>query len=479
MNSQELPTDRLATTDEAGRRVFLHPADVAGKYRTRRNILNAVLIVFFLVLPWIQINGHQALWIDIGRRRFSVFGLLFWAHDAPMLAFVLGGAAITLAFVTAVWGRIWCGWACPQTVFIDGVFRKIERFIEGDNIARRKLDEQPMDPEKFFKRVVKWTAFLAVSLIITHSFMAYFVGTEALLKMTRSSPSQNTGDFILMVVMTGIILFDFGWFREQFCTIMCPYGRFQSVLMDDRSQVVAYDARRGEPRRGLTQSSTHGDCVNCYRCVKVCPTGVDIRRGVQLECIACTACADACDEVMTRLKKPTGLIRYDSLANLLAEKPAGSETKQGISTRAVIYALILAGIFTGLFLTVRSRTNVSATFIRAIDTPYQVLTGANGAPEILNHFKLHLENQSFEDHQLRIELTPEQKAAGMSLVFSNHKEQLPAGAGQRSDVFIRFPKTYLHHGRGSLKIDIVATELSGKQTVTELHKEVTLVGPSG
>jgi len=299
MSQLELPTHRIATTDEQGSRIYLYLADVSGKFRTWRSRFNIFLIFLFLLLPWMNVNQHQAMLLDIPRRRFAVFGVTFLAHDAPMLLFVFGGAAMMLALITAIWGRVWCGWACPQTVFVDGVFRKIERWLEGDAVARRKLDQSPMSLDKLIKKASKWFCFTILALLISHSFLAYFVGTEKLALMIRSSPTDNPINFILMVGVTAIILFDFGWFREQFCTIVCPYGRFQSVLMDEDSQVVAYDLKRGEPRKGtnLPQDKA-GDCVNCYRCVQVCPTGIDIRRGVQLECIACTACMDACDEVI-------------------------------------------------------------------------------------------------------------------------------------------------------------------------------------
>jgi cytochrome c oxidase accessory protein FixG len=268
MNDPGESLDRLTTSDAEGRRLYVYPADSKGRFRTARSAVQVILLLVFLVLPWIRIGGHQAILLDIARRRFAIFGLSFWAHDAPMLFFVFGGAALTLAFVTAVWGRVWCGWACPQTVFIDGVFRRIERWIEGDHVVRRALDAQPWDTDKFFKKAVKWSLFSAVSLLLTHSFLAYFVGTDALEVMIRRPPAEHPASFAFMAAATAVILFDFGWFREQFCTVVCPYGRFQSILMDDRSLAVAYNVSRD------------ADCVKCFRCVRVCPTGIDIRHGL-------------------------------------------------------------------------------------------------------------------------------------------------------------------------------------------------------
>ena len=294
-NKLELPEDRLASLDKMGGRLFIYPAQVRGFFRKWRTVTQIILIAIFLLLPWIKIGGQQAVLLDLPGRKFALFGVTFWAHDAPMIFFVLAILTMSLALMTALWGRVWCGWACPQTVFIDGVFRRIEELIEGNHIERRKLDDAPMDAKKFFKRSLKWILFTAVTLVITHSFLAYFVGADRLVEMVQHKPAENWTNFLIILVTSGIILFDFAWFREQFCIIACPYGRFQSVLMGPRSKNVVYDYNRGEPRKGKAPKGEEADCVNCYRCVQVCPTGVDIRRGTQMECIACTACIDACD----------------------------------------------------------------------------------------------------------------------------------------------------------------------------------------
>jgi cytochrome c oxidase accessory protein FixG len=470
MTSRELPQDRLATADEEGKRVWLYPADVKGKYRTRRKWVSAALINFFLFLPWIRIGGHQAVLLDIPQRRFAIFGITFWAHDAPMLLFVAGGAVLTLAFVTAVWGRVWCGWACPQTVFIVSVFRRIERWVEGDAVERRRRDEGPATPERTAKRALKWALFTLVSLVISHSFLAYFVGTQKLAQMIASSPLENPGSFLIMAFVTGLVLFDFGWFREQFCTIVCPYGRFQSVLMDDRSTAVVYDTRRGEPRRGVAApDGPIGDCVNCYKCVQVCPTGIDIRRGAQqLECIACTACMDACDDVMSRLKKPQGLIRYASVAEI-----QGKPTARG--ARPWAYGALIVACITGLTLTVRDRTAITVGLIRAAEAPYQVIPGENGSQEVVNHYKLEIRNQSFDRQAVEILVPKEFQDKGVKIVVSNHAEGLEGGESERADLFIRFPKTLLNLGKGEINLEFSAK--SDARLEPALKKEVRLVGP--
>ena len=468
----ELHTDRLSTTDEKGRRIFLHPADVRGFYRRHRTRVQAVLILFFLALPWIKIGGQQALLLNIADRHFEIFGLSLRAHNAPLLFFVFAAAGFGLFFATAVLGRVWCGWACPQTVFIDGVFRRIERWIDGPALNRRQLDKEPMSPKKFARRTLKWSLYLAASLIITHSFLAYFVGTEKLAKMISSSPSENWGNFLFMAISTGIILFDFAWFREQFCTIVCPYGRFQSVLMDNSSLVVAYDVPRGEPRAtpqskalAKAHNSRLGDCVNCYRCVQVCPTGIDIRRGVQMECIACTACIDACDEVMTKIKKPTGLIRYDSLSMM-------KSSKQKIGFRGGLYLTLCILSLSVLTVLIARLQPVEVEILRAKNSPYTVQSNSDGSVTVTNHFRLELSNQSGQLKSLRFSsLDPM-----VELVTAIQPYPLQDNQVTRADVFFRFPKTTLSNGQKTFRILIQDAEFKAESGF-KVEKEVTLVGP--
>jgi cytochrome c oxidase accessory protein FixG len=463
MNSRELPTDHLATTTKEGHRVYLYPADVRGRFRNLRNVLNVGLIAFFLTLPWIKIGGRPAILLNLPERKFAVLGIQFWAHDAPMLFLVIASLVLAIAFVTAVWGRVWCGYACPQTVFVDGVFRKIERWIEGDSIQRKALDQAPWTQDKIFKKSAKWLAFLAVSLVIGHSFLAYFTGTEALAEMMGKSPLESPGTFGVMAFISGLVLFDFGWFREQFCIVACPYGRFQSVLMDDRSMVVAYDPERGEPRRGVQKiDGKTGDCVNCYRCVAVCPTGVDIRRGTQLECIACTACMDACDQVMEKIKKPKGLIRYKPLVGELSSVTP-------LRPRSVIYAVILSFVGGALTWKVSQHETLSVEFVRAIETPYQILKDESKGEKILNHFKLDLRNQDFDAVTVAISIHDESRQAGFEMITIQPKVTLAPGELKRLDVFFKFPKEQLKNGTSRVR-----TLIHAKET---LQSEVHLVGP--
>lgn len=388
-DSRDVPTDSLASLDKYGDRNYLFAAEVTGRFKNWRNVVHPVFILIFLLLPWIKIGGEQWVLLNLPERKFNIFGFSFWAHDAPLIFFIIAGSLVGLSFVTAIWGRIWCGWACPQTVFIESVFRKIETFVEGNYLERRRLETAPYNFSKISKRTLKWFLFLIASLIITHSFLAYFVGSDELIEMIQKNPRENWTPFVIIVFTTCVILFDFGWFREQFCLIMCPYGRFQSVLMDKNSMAVLYDSKRGEPRKSnKVNSSEQGDCVNCYRCVSACPTGIDIRNGLQMECIACTACIDACDDIMKKLKKPVGLIRYTSEAELANEKV------QHLRPRTLLYGVVLAFLAAAFAFVLTQRNPVKVTIIRAVEEPFQIADNESDNPQLINHFKVHIQNQS-------------------------------------------------------------------------------------
>ena len=464
--SRELPVDRLATSDQFGHRIYLYPAEVKGRFRRYRNWVHSILILVFLALPWVHIRGHQAVLLYIVQRRFAIFGITFWAHDAPMLVFLIAGAALTLGLVTAIWGRAWCGWACPQTVFIDSLFRKIEHLVEGDHLARKLLDAGDWSFDKVVKKGLKWLFFLVATLIVAHSFIAYFVGTDELYRMVRRPPSESPLSFAVMVAITGLILFDFGWFREQFCTLLCPYGRFQSLLMDEHSSLVTYDVKRGEPRKGSEPAATPtGDCVNCYRCVQVCPTGIDIRRGTQLECIGCTACIDACDDVMARQHKPAGLIRHESAIGLQGGKP------KMVRARTVVYAILIILILGGLVTSLATRHAIEAAFVRATDTPYQEIRTAAGTSEIINHFRVDLGNQSFNAATIDLSPAAEYAGKGVEFIFAARPLHIPAGQKAVAEFFIKFPKSMLSNGRTVIKLNIT----NGSAVIAT--EELSLVGP--
>ena len=372
---QNKSSAQITSLDENGSRLNLQPAEVQGIYRTYRTYVEIFLIVVFLLTPWTTVKGIQTIYLNIPDREFYFFGTLFRAHNVPIIFFVVFGAAISLALVTSLWGRVWCGWACPQTVFIDGIYRRIEYWIEGNYLARRKMEIDPVTPQWLFKKSLKWISFLFVSSFIAHSFLAYFVGARSFWNIIENGPSSHFTVFILAQVFTLVFLFDFGWFREQFCTIMCPYGRIQGLLLDKNTLGVVYDEKRN-------------DCVNCNRCVSACPIGIDIRNGLQMECIACTACIDACDEIMVKVKKPKGLIRYDTF---------DGQKINYFKPRTILYGFVVLLCIVGLFWVLHEKMHSEAFLFRAVGAPFSEVKKDNGT-DVLNHFKIHIANQDSKTH---------------------------------------------------------------------------------
>jgi cytochrome c oxidase accessory protein FixG len=390
--------ESLSTVRADGSRRYVYTADVSGRFATVRRASSAVLLAVYLALPWIPVNGYPAVFLDVENRRFHLFGLTLAAQDMWLLFFLISGLGFSLFFVTALFGRVWCGWACPQTIFLDHVYRRIERWTEGDAVRRRALQAAPLGPVKILRRTAKHALYLLVSAVVAHMFLAYFASVPSLWRMMEAAPTEHWSAFVFIGTLTAVLYFNFAWFREQLCVVICPYGRLQSALVDDHSLIIGYDRTRGEPRAGLREArdpkgGPAGDCIDCHRCVAVCPTGIDIRQGLQLECIACTACVDACDEVMDRIHRPRGLIRYDSQAGL------GGRRTRWIRPRTALYGVLLAigaGVATWALSTVRP-ANLGVT--RMIGAPYIV-----DSAFVRNQFLVRIVNKSTEPRRFVLEL---------------------------------------------------------------------------
>jgi cytochrome c oxidase accessory protein FixG len=396
LDPRHLPEDRLATTDQDGSRIWIVPARVRGIWKTRKTYFHLFLLLLFVLTPWLRYQGSPLLLFDIFNRQFVFFGNVFGAHDGPLLFFVLGILGFSLIIATALWGRVWCGWACPQTVFIEQVFRRIETWIVGNRAQQLDCHKNPWKLQNVRKNITKWSVFIIVSVFLAHTFIAYFVSWERLLDMMTRPPGESWTVFLFVFIIAAIVLFDFAWFREQFCIIMCPYGRFQSVLMDQNSLTVAYDYTRGEPRVPNAKKVTpeQGDCIDCFKCVSVCPTGIDIRNGTQLECIACTACIDACDEVMEKIGRPKGLVRYAAESDFTRE-----QGRRWFRPRLVLYIFILLALAGGLIYSVKNHQSFYVSYLRQSQKPYVV----NG-DQLMNNYRVHLKNSAFQavDYEIRL-----------------------------------------------------------------------------
>ncbi len=365
--------DSISTVNKEGKRSWVFPKRPSGKFYNYRTYVSYFLLVILLCSPFVKINGNQFLLFNVLERKFNIFGFPFWPQDFHLLVVSMIIGVVFIILFTVVFGRIFCGWICPQTIFLEMVFRKIEYWIEGDRGKQIRLSKQPWNADKIKKRVLKWIIFFIISFLIANVFLAYLIGGDTVIEYITGSPFDNLNTLISLLIFTGVFYFIFAWFREQVCIIACPYGRLQGVLLDNKTINVAYDFVRGEKEKGRAKfkknedraASGKGDCIDCMQCVHVCPTGIDIRNGTQLECVNCTACIDECDHMMEKVGLPTGLIRYASEDNIEKKAPFKFTARmKGYS--AVLF--ILVGILIGmLFL----RNDVEATVLRLPGQLYQ------------------------------------------------------------------------------------------------------------
>ncbi|WP_396596823.1 cytochrome c oxidase accessory protein CcoG [Dokdonia sp. R86516] len=321
--------DTMGTLDKEGKRAWVFPKKPSGKWYEYRKYVSYLLLAILLSLPFIKVGGNQLFMFNVLERRFNIFGYPFWPQDFHLFVIMMIIGVVFVILFTVAFGRIFCGWICPQTIFMEMVFRRIEYWIDGDRGKQIRLDKMPWNKEKIKKRVLKWTIFFIISFLIANVFLAYLIGSDQLIRYITDGPSKHVSTLVSLLIFTGVFYFIFAWFREQVCIIACPYGRLQGVLLDNKSIIVAYDHKRGEKEEGRAKfkknedrpSTGKGDCIDCFACVHVCPTGIDIRNGTQLECVNCTACIDACDHMMEAVNLPKGLIRYASEDNIEKKEP--------------------------------------------------------------------------------------------------------------------------------------------------------------
>ena len=358
--------DTIGTINKEGKRAWVFPKKPVGKFYEYRKVVSYILLAILVLSPFIKINGNQFFMFNVLERRFNIFGFPFWPQDLHLFVIMMLIGVVFVIFFTVAFGRIFCGWLCPQTIFMEMVFRRIEYWIEGDRGKQIRLAKQAWNGEKIRKRVLKWLVFFVVSFLIANVFLAYIIGSDRLLQYIYEGPMDHLSTLVSLLIFTGVFYFVFAWFREQVCIIACPYGRLQGVLLDNKSIIVAYDHKRGEREEGRAKFKKNedraqvgkGDCIDCFQCVHVCPTNIDIRNGTQLECVNCTACIDACDHMMESVNLPKGLIRYASEDNI-EKKSKFKFTPRLKGYTAVL--VILTGVLVGmLFL----RNDVEARILR-------------------------------------------------------------------------------------------------------------------
>jgi len=442
--------DSIATINKEGKRAWIYPKKPSGWFYEKRKLVSYVLLAFLFAAPFIKIGGNQFILINVLERRFNIFGFPFWPQDFHLFVIMMIIGVIFVVFFTVAFGRIFCGWMCPQTIFMEMVFRRIEYWIEGDRGKQIRLDKQKWNAEKIRKRVIKWFLFFVISFLIANIFLAYLIGSDKLIEYITEGPLENLNTLISLLIFTAVFYFIFAWFREQVCIIACPYGRLQGVLLDNKSIVVAYDHKRGEKEKGRAKfkknedrvASGKGDCIDCFQCVHVCPTGIDIRNGTQLECVNCTACIDACDHMMEQVNLPKGLIRYASEDNI--EKKAKFKFSARLKGYSAVL-VILIGVFIGmLFL----RNDVEARVLRLPGQLYERLDNNI----ISNVYTFKLVNKTTEEIQnIRFELMSHE---GTIRLVKNHSFNLVPQGLAEGTLFIEIRAIDITGDKDNIKIGV-------------------------
>ncbi len=450
IEKEESFRDHISTVDHrSGKRNWLYPKQPQGSYYKARTIVSGFLLALLFGMPFIKINGDPMLLFNVVERKFILFGIVFTPQDLHLFALAMITLMLFIVLFTVVFGRLFCGWVCPQTIFMEMLFRKIEYWIEGNPSQQKKLNKSPWTTEKIYKKGLKTALFFTIAVIIANTFLAYIIGVDQVLDIITSPPSDHLQGFIAMIIFSGIFYFVFANMREQVCITICPYGRLQGVLLVKDSIVVAYDWIRGEPRGKIKKKAAPatvlGDCIDCTLCVQVCPTGIDIRNGTQLECVNCTACIDACDGVMEKIGRPKGLIRYDSLSGI--EKGVRKIfTPRVIGYTAILTLLIVLQGF--LFAT---RSDIEVVVLRTPGMLFQKLDNGN----ISNLYNYQLVNKTTEDQtNISFRLAkPTGQIKTVGEISDAKKQAISEGA-----FFVEIPPDELNGRKTKITIEVVQDE---------------------
>lgn len=447
----EIFRDSIGTVTSEGKRAWVFPKKPSGKFYNYRKWVSYALLLILLASPFIKVNGNQFLMFNILERRFNIFGFLFWPQDFHLFVISMLIGVIFVTLFTVAFGRLFCGWICPQTIFMEMVFRRIEYWIEGDRGKQIRLSRQVWNADKIRKKVLKFLIFAIISFLIANVFLAYVIGSDKLLQYVTEGPFNHLNTLISLTIFTAVFYFVFAWFREQVCIIACPYGRLQGVLLDQKSIVVAYDYKRGEGKKGRKkfrknedrQTLEFGDCIDCMQCVHVCPTGIDIRNGTQLECINCTACIDECDHIMESINLPKGLIRYASEENIKKKVPF-KLTARMKGYMAVLTVMI--GLLTGmLFL----RNDVEATILRLPGQLYEHKDN-NTISNVFTYKLINKTTKNIEQVQLRLM----SHQGNLKLVSTSDSFTVPSQGIAEGTLFIEINNTELSGDRNKIKIGV-------------------------